>query len=90
MTQRSVWRYTWSKVAAGAAERPTWTDRAGNHLKGVEYGTIIFIGTRLAAVAGFVNEVTLLSILFHTPSHLTGITLKAAISVFIEDPATKT
>ena len=63
---------------------------AGNNLKGVEYGTIIFIGTSLAAVAGFVNAVTFLSVLFQTPSHVTGITTKAAISLITGDPAVGT
>ena len=36
VSQRSVVRYAWSRVAAGASGRPTWTDWAGNHLEGVE------------------------------------------------------
>ena len=63
---------------------------AGNNLKGIEYRVIAFIGTSLAAVAGFVNAATLLSVLEQTPSHVTGITTKAAIALVTGDPATGT
>ena len=36
VSQRSVVRYAWSRVAAGASGRLTWTDWAVNHLEGVE------------------------------------------------------
>ena len=52
-----------------------WTNVAGNHPKGVEYGTISFIGTSLAAVAGFVSAVTLLVVLFQYPSRMRRTTL---------------
>ena len=88
VNQQSVLRYVWRRAAAGAAGRPAWTHRAGNHFEGVEYGTIIFIGTSLAVVAGFVNAVTFVSVLFQTPSQLKSITLKVAVSFFSGDPAT--
>ena len=33
---QSVLRYTWSRAAADATGRPPLSDRAGNHLEGVE------------------------------------------------------
>ena len=67
-----------------------WTDGPGNHLKGIEYRTSIFIRTSSPAVSGFANAITLRSVLFLTPSHVTNITLKAAVSIFIGDTATGT
>ena len=88
LCQQSVLRYMWNRAAAGAPGRPTWTDRACNHLKGVEYGTIIFFRTSLTAVSGFVNAITFISLLFQTPSYFRCITLKAAVSFLTGDPAT--
>jgi uncharacterized membrane protein YoaK (UPF0700 family) len=83
-------RYTWNMAATAGGERETWVGMAGNNLKDIEYGVIAFIGTSLAAVAGFVNAATLLSVLEQTPSHVTGITTKAAIALVTGDPATGT
>ena len=52
----------------------------GTNLGPFEATTVLLIGCSLAAVAGFVNATTLLSVLEQTPSHVTGITTKAAIA----------
>ena len=76
VTQQSGLRYTWSRPAAGATGGPTLTDRAGNHLQGVEYEAIIFIGTSVTAVAGACDGIAFLNVLFLTPYHVRSITLK--------------
>ena len=42
--QQSVLRYMWSRAAAGATGRPPLSDRADNHLKGVNMRPLISLG----------------------------------------------